>query len=231
MLFAKIISLQGNQVTLQLDDELNMDQLQRFANGKQPTAELTIQDERMISPDQRKKIFALIHDVSQFTGYDERDAEMVLKYRYYAKTGADSFSMSNCDVTTANQFLTFILDFCFEWDIPFRTKLWDSIIVDYHLTLQCIIHRKCVICGKHADLHHVDVLGNRKRNFTDHRKFRFLPLCRIHHQEAENIPALEFAQKYQVRGIKIPEDDLVMLGIMTRKQIIYWNKRYEMEGS
>lgn len=229
-MFAKIISLQGNQVTLQLDDELNMDQLQRFAAGKQPTAELIIQDERLISPDQRKKIFALIHDVSQFTGYDERDTEMVLKYRYYAKTGADSFSMSNCDMTTANRFLTFILDFCFEWDIPFRTKLWDSIPTDYHLAVQCLRYRKCVICGKPAEIAHYTAVGNRKRNHTDHRKFSFMSLCPECHKRQHQQGIKSFIYENHIKPVKLSETDLIRLHIMTRKQIDYWNQRYQMEG-
>ena len=218
-MFAKIISLQGNQVTLQLDDELNMDQLQRFANGKQPTAELLIQDERLISPDQRKKIFALIHDVSQFTGYDERDTEMELKYRYYAKTGADSFSMSNCDMSRANDFLTFILDFCFENNVPFRTKLWDSIPTDYHLAVQCLRYRKCVICGKPADVHHFTAVGNRSRKLVDHRKLWFMALCRSCHSSIHNMGSKQFMLKHHIKPVRLSDDDLIRLHIMTRKRM------------
>ena len=228
-MFGKLKAIKGDEITIKLDDELNIYRLQKFAANKQPTIELQLDDGRQISPDQRKKIFAMLRDMAMYTGYDIRDMEQWMKYFYYPKTGAESFSMSDCSMDQANKFLTFILDFCFENGIPFKTKTWDMIDVDYHLTLECIEHRKCIICGKHADLHHVDVLGNRSRKFTDHRKFRFLPLCRIHHQEAERTPALEFAQKYQIKGIQIPEDDLIKLHIMTKKQIKYWNERYERE--
>ena len=144
---------------------------------------------------------------------------MELKYLYYAKTGADSFSMSNCDMTTANQFLTFILDFCFEWDIPFRTKLWDSIPTDYHLAVQCLRYRKCVICGKPAEIAHYTAVGNRKRNRTDHRKFSFMSLCHDHHFQQHQMGVKSFVIKYHIKPIRLSDDDLIRLHIMTRKRM------------
>ena len=58
-MFGKLKAIKGDEITIKLDDELNMYRLKRFANHKQPTIELQLDDGRQISPDQRKKIFAI----------------------------------------------------------------------------------------------------------------------------------------------------------------------------
>lgn len=230
-MFGKLDKVSGNQILVTLDDELNLNRLRKFANGKQPIVELQVDDGRQISPDQRKKIFAMLHDMSSYTGYDIREMEQEMKYRFYAKTGADQFSMSDCSMTTANQFLTYLLDFCFENGIPFKTKTWDAIPTSPHLALQCLRHRKCVICGQHADIHHWTAVGNRSRKLVDHRKLYFMALCpEIHHKEFHDIGAASFFKKYHVKPIRLGEQDLIDLHIMTRSQMNYWNDQYSMEG-
>ena len=61
-MYGKLISTQGNVVKIQLDEELDINKLIKFANGKQPTVELLVDDGRHITPDQRKKIYALLGD-------------------------------------------------------------------------------------------------------------------------------------------------------------------------
>ncbi len=74
-MFGKLQGIKGDEVTIKLDDELNMYRLNRFASHQQPTVHLDIDDGRKISPDQRKKIFAMLRDMAIFTGYDVRDME------------------------------------------------------------------------------------------------------------------------------------------------------------
>lgn len=219
-MFGKLKAIKGDEVTIKLDDELNMYRLKQFANGKQPTIELAIDDGRQISPDQRKKIFAMLRDMAIYTGYDVRDMEQWMKYYYYAQSGAESFSMSNCSVDTANQFLTFILDFCFENDIPFKTKTWDMIPSDYHLAVMCLRHRKCIICGQpHSDIDHYTPVGRGSRKLVDHRKLYFECLCRKHHTERHQLGAKSFIEKYHIKPVRLSEDDLISLHIMTRKRM------------
>ena len=65
-MFGKLVGIQGNVLKIALDEDLNTLKVNRFANGKQPTVELEIADNRKISPDQRKKIFALIVLTDEF---------------------------------------------------------------------------------------------------------------------------------------------------------------------
>lgn len=86
---------------------------------------------------------------------------------------------------------------------------------EYYL-FECCRHRVCTICGKHADIHHVDVLGaGMNRNHVDHTKRHVMALCRIHHSEIEQIGAEEFSSKYHVPvdGIKLDKETLKRIGL------------------
>lgn len=208
-MFGKLQGIKGDEVTIKLDDELNMYRLNRFASHQHPTVYLDIDDGRKISPDQRKKIFAMLRDMEQW-----------IKYYYYAQTGSEAFSMADCSMDTANKFLTFILDFCFANDIPFKTKTWDQIPTDYHLAVQCLRYRKCVICGQpHSDIDHFTPVGRRNRALVDHRKLYFECLCRKHHTERHQLGAKSFIEKYHIKPVRLSEDDLISLNIMTRKRM------------
>ena len=50
-------------------------------------AELTVFDGRFITPEQRKKIYAMINDISTWTGYYPDELKEKMKYLYIEKTG------------------------------------------------------------------------------------------------------------------------------------------------
>ncbi|WP_242458518.1 putative HNHc nuclease [Weissella confusa] len=81
-------------------------------------------------------------------------------------------------------------------------------------------HRSCVVCGRPADVHHIDTVGmGNDRNLVDHREKHLIALCRVHHNEAHNIGWPAFEQKYHVKGIKLDPETLQRLGIMTFKRM------------
>lgn len=99
-LFGELISKHNDQVTLQLDGEIDAYKLDRFRNGKRPMFQLQLLDRRRISPDQRKKIYALIGDIANYTGYSiPQEMPGVMKWRYLTETGAEMFSLSSCSMT------------------------------------------------------------------------------------------------------------------------------------
>jgi len=59
--------------------------------------------------------------------------------------------------------------------------------------------KKCIICGKHADIHHLDAIGmgNNRKGYDDSNS-RKIGLCREHHSEAHAIGVLKFQQKYHL---------------------------------
>lgn len=219
-MFGKLTAIRGNQITVQLDNELNHYKLAKWANGGQPVVELQVEDGRSVSPDQRKKVFAMLNDMAHYCGYDSRDMEIEMKYQYYIQTGSEEFSMANCSMAKANEFLSFLLDFCFKFGIPFKTRTWDMIPDTYPKAMQCLKHRQCVICGKlHSDIDHFTPVGIGSRKLVDHRKLYFECLCREHHQERHQLGAKSFIEKYHIKPVRLNEKDLISLHIMTRKRM------------
>lgn len=217
----KLISVQGNKLTISVDDVFNLEKVIRLSDGKQPSVGLTIDDNRHISRDQQKKIFALIHDLCNYTGDEPKYWENEFKWRVQVTFGVDEFSLSDCSVTIGNYMILTILEFLFEENIPFRTKLWDSLESDYTRAIFSINYRKCVICGKpHADLAHYKAVGmGRNRRKIDERKMYFFSLCRECHQEQHRIGINNFMKKYHIKPIKLTDEQLVKYNILSKKRL------------
>ena len=208
-----------SDLVIRLTDGVNLQQLSRYANRKEPVVELDVADGRMISPDQRRKAYALIRDISEYTGYTREEAPAVMKTEYLIDTGENYFSLSDCSVETARLYISWLLDFCFEHDVPFATKTWDMIPSDYPLIMRCLKHRKCCICGKPADIDHVDGVqmgNNRKR--IDNRGRYFLPLCRIHHTQRHAIGLATFMNMYHIKPVKPDDATIKTLKLNTQAQ-------------
>ena len=177
--------------------------------------EIRVDDGRRISSDQRKKIYALIKDIADYTGHHPEYLKEHMKYDFMAKEDRDYFSLSNIDMTTARYFIEHLLEFCFEWSVPLASN---TVVlareINNYLYL-CLRYRKCAVCGKkHAHIHHVDAVGSgRNRNEVDHTKLRLIALCAEHHQETHTIGWQTFNAKYKVEGIKVNEKTIRKLGI------------------
>lgn len=188
-----------------LDDELSINRSTTLANGKRPTVELSVEDGRHITPDQRKKIYALMNDFCAYTGYVPEEAKAYFKSMVEGIFNVEPFSLSNCSVTTASYMITTILDFMFHEDIPFRTKIWDSLPSDFPRVAMCIRHKRCAICLKeHADIDHVTTIGmGRNRNTINHTGMYIEPLCRVHHTIRHAMGIKSFMQRYHLKPIKV----------------------------
>lgn len=227
--FGKLGKYSKHKLEIETDDELDISKISKYANGRQVSVSFDIEDGRRISPDQRKKLYALFDDYANWTGYspDEADillnysfitkdeAKQILKRAFILKCGYSYFSLSDCSMTYAQEFITWILDLFFDNDIPFKTKTWDMIPVDYHLTLKCLRYKKCVICGKTAQFAHVDGVGiGMDRTKVDHRKKFVLPLCYEHHHEQHTTHgAWQFARKYHLKPVKPDLETLRILKV------------------
>lgn len=169
--------------------------------------EVRLDDGRTISADQRKKIYATMRDISLWSGHTPDEVKALMKYDYIAKTGAGYFSLSDVDMSTAREFLEFLLEFCLEMDIPLGDTILNQSPDIARAIYACLVYKKCCLCGGKADLHHVDSVG-RGRNRKDivHAGMRVLPLCRKHHSEAHATGRDTFNEKYHVFGIKLDKD-------------------------
>lgn len=219
-LWGKITAVKGNQVVISLESAQELASLSLFTTEEQPQVVVNVQDERKLSVLQRKKAYALIAEIARWSGYIPEECKEWLKYYFTAETGTPYFSFSNADMTTAKDFITFLLDYAIRNHVPMKHSgltYQDDLEAYMYSSLK---YRSCVICGKHADVHHIQAIGmGNNRNTTDHRTKDLIALCREHHQEAHKLGWLTFKDKYHVTGVKLDAQTLNQLGIMTYKQM------------
>ena len=167
--------------------------------------ELRLDDGRMITAAQRRKAYATIKDIALYTGYLPEEAKEVMKYEYVSKTGRPYFSFADCSIETARIFIKFLMEFCLRNGIQLQGMPIDKDDDDDYINTYlacCIIYRRCCICGRDGEIHHVDALGmGADRKTIDDSKHRIMCLCRKHHTLAHNTVKEKFFNMYHVYGI------------------------------
>ena len=178
--------------------------------------EIRVDDGRRISSEQRKKIYALCRDISDYTGHDVEDLkENILKVGFMIKEDRDYFSLSDVDMTTARYFIEYILEFCFEWDVPLNEKTVALAREVNNYLYLCLRYRRCAVCGRYADIHHHENLVGMgmDRAKHNHEDSRYIALCRTHHTECHTIGHKTFENKYKLAAIKLNAQAIKELGI------------------
>lgn len=182
-------------------------------------AGIEVIDPRRARASQRRLFFALLHDIWLWSGQDETYLKAYFYSRYTAYTGGKVISLADdtrSTVTDARELLDDVIDFIFEYQVPVATSFNLLPRDEDHFQYECIKHRQCLICGQHADIHHVDELGmGRNRGHTDHTQFRLAALCREHHQEVHQTGLLAFCDRYHLTrvGIKVDQATLKRIGM------------------
>ncbi len=199
-MIGKIVNYDGETLTIQAEyyDSILLE------DRNVTEVEIRLKDGREISREQQKKVYALLRDIGDYTGYVGEDIKDIMKYDFIAKTGCDEFSLSDVDMTTARNFIEHLIEFCLINDIPCRDSLlsYTSDIGKY--VYLCLLHKKCCISGKRAELHHTDAVGmGRNRNEITHIGMRAMPLSRKYHNEVHTIGQAKFNEKYHIYGVKI----------------------------
>ncbi|MDR0905808.1 MAG: hypothetical protein LBN00_06510 [Oscillospiraceae bacterium] len=193
--------------------------------------EVRIDDGRTISSDQRRKTFALIHDITEFVSapmpaarkrenvemlrqmqllylIDRTDSEAVrrrLTYHFCELSQIDLFSLSDVDMTTAREFIDYLVELCVVHGIPCEDTLLNRCEDIGRYLYSCVANRRCCICGTRADIHHVDHVGLRDRHKIHNLGLRVQPLCREHHNEVGTIGQKSFDDKYHTESIALDE--------------------------
>lgn len=163
---------------------------------------LQLLDGRILSPDQRRKIYATLRDISWYTGYTPEETKEIMKYVHIEMTGSDYFSLADCSMTLAREFINTLTDFCLEYGVITSETLSDRTDDITTYLYQCIRHKKCAICGKPGEIHHWDAIGmgHDRRHYDDSRN-RKICLCRMHHTIAHQKGVKDFQRDYHVYGI------------------------------
>lgn len=173
-----------------------------FTDKRCRSAQIRLDDGRRITAEQRKKAYVTMNDIASYTGYLPEEQKEWLKYLHISRTGSDYFSLSDCSVDMAREFINTILDYALEEGIPL-SDLGVNRTDDIGKYLYfCIKHKKCAVCGKPGEIHHVDAIGmGRDRRKVDDSESRKICLCRTHHTIAHTKGMDRFEQMYHVYGI------------------------------
>lgn len=225
----KVVKMEGNIVTFELDEGVDIGELSRFSDGLQPSAEIKFDDNREITAEQRKKVYALFRDIAMKSGHNPIEIKDWMKFYYMAEYDEDYFSLSNCEKSVATNFISYLIEFCFKWGIPFKDKgIHMADDVSRYLWL-CLKYRVCCICGRKADVHHCDSVGmGNNRRLVNHGERFLMAICREHHQEVGEIGQVTFDEKYLIMGIKLNDEHLVEFGITTQKNVDRHRERSEL---
>jgi len=193
----------GTYFIVKVPNESLTDAVKKFSNNGILTGELRLDDGRTITSEQRKKAYATITDIAIYQmDLPIEPTKVLLKTMYRKKTGEKKFSLSNCSVSTARDFISYLIDFCLEWNIPLTDTLLDRTDDIGKAVYSSLKHKKCVLCGLEGEIHHYDTIGmGRNRNMFDDSSLRKICLCRRHHTEAHTIGVKTFEEKYHVYGI------------------------------
>lgn len=211
---AKILKVVDNQLILAPDADLSREIAKKHI-GK---VELRLNDGRAISNEQRKKIFAIVRDIAIWSGHEPEYIRAFLTWDFCLKSGVDAFSLSDVDMTTAKDFITYLINFCFYNDVPTKDTLLNQTDDIGKYLYMCLEHRKCAICNKPAEVHHVDRIGmGRDREKIVHVGLKAIALCREHHDEA-HLREKDLLKEYFVYGIKLDEYLCRCLNLNTKKR-------------
>lgn len=176
-------------------------------------AEMRFDDGRHISAEQRRKAYATIRDIADYTGYLPEEQKEWLKYLHIINTGCDYFSLSDCSMDTAREFINTILEYAISEGIPLSENAIERTDDIGRYLYYCIMNRKCAICGRPGEIHHEDAIGmGRDRSKVDDSEHRKICLCREHHTVAHQMGVERFRKMYKVYGIII-KDDVTPQGI------------------
>ena len=184
--------------------------LDRAINRRYSKVLIAFQDSRRISPEQRKKAYALIHEIADWIGDRPADVKQIMKleFRLHRMEGMAqrAFSLSNVDMNTAADFITYLIDFMIENHVPSSVPLYTLADDIDRYVYSCLVNKQCCVCGEcNADLHHCEGsrvgMGN-DRNEVHHLGRYVMPLCRKHHAEIHTAPERAFWEKYHLVPVK-----------------------------
>ena len=172
--------------------------------------EVRWQDKRLRSLEQIRKAFALMADIGKEQGESEKEvyAEQKLAFSMKEMDALNGmlFGLSTATMSEASMFIDFLIALIVEHGIATRDPLYKMCEDIQRYVYVCLLNKRCCVCGKPSDLHHVDAVGmGYNRDTKPQIGDRVLPLCRVHHQEWHGIGGTAFDQRYHVEPVRIDE--------------------------
>ncbi len=189
--------------------ELEQSHIDLLDNGYSLNAEVEVPDNKKMSIEQRKKIFAMCRDIELHWG----EPVEALRKRFQAEleimNGYERISLHDCSMKVARELIELIIAFMFHNQIPMRVETSKLLSGDQSMLYWATVNRNCVICGAPgSDLAHYEAVGRgMNRNKMNHYDKHVLALCRRHHNEQHAIGVKSFDDKYHLHNSWIKVDD------------------------
>lgn len=175
-------------------------------------------DPRPISDKQRKMCYALINEIAAWSGETRTSAKQSLKLDFLSQNiesiGERIFSLANAPMSLVAEFQRYLVDFCIEWEVPTKLPLYEYVDDIDAFVFKCVMTKRCVVCGKRADLHHCEKsrvgLGFNRDEIV-HEGREVITLCREHHTECHAMSEREFLNRYHLNGGVIADKSICRL--------------------
>lgn len=179
--------------------------------------EIILPDGRRITPRQRRKIYSILSEISDYINGQHETADVeetkeIMKWDFaLARMEGQErrlFSLSNVDETTARNFIDYLIEFCVKNNVPMKISPLEYCEDISKYIIACLYNRKCAICGKPADVHHCEgsrIGSGSNRDEVHHLGRKVLPLCREHHDAAHH-DEKGFIDKYHLQTIELDKD-------------------------
>jgi hypothetical protein len=205
-------------VAFLLDSDVDVDSLTKRSENGRMNAEIRFDDMRRISAKQRRKTYALIRDIAEFTGYIPEECKEIMKWYFMADTGYDYFSLSNVDMTTAKEFISWLIEFCLHHGIQLHEEAWRLAEDIQRYVYYCLANRICAVTGEHENVHIHHLTGSRvgmgrNRETISHEGLEIIPLRADIHQLFHQYGDEKMLIKYHLVGIKADKKVLKELGM------------------
>lgn len=188
--------------------ELEQSHIDLLENGYSLIAEVEVPDNKKLSIEQRKKIFALCRDIELHWGEPVESLRKRFQAELKIMNGYEEISLRDCSMRIASELIELIIAFMFHHQIPMRVETSKLLSGDKAMLYWATVNRNCVLCGEsNADLAHHYAIGrgaNRKK--MQHYDYEVLALCREHHSEQHNIGVKSFDEKYILQDSWIKVD-------------------------
>lgn len=212
----EVLSQKGDILGIKLLDELDTQEFEKNAHNGRFFAYLEPLIKGTTTDQQRKHWYALIKDISDYTG--DNKALIIMKMKYYFMMQEDypkepSLARNKMKIEDTNKLLQLVIDYCIENDIPLRNNYSDLMTDKQHFAMT--MKRICWVCNKpNGEIAHYESVGmGRSRDKIDHTKHKFMCLCRQHHNEQHQIGMDTFLSKYKLVPINLSKENIKELGL------------------
>lgn len=228
MINGRIVGRQHNGDIIVRPDQDSIQDVEAMIKRRQMLITMEQFDTDRVTPGQKKIAHALINDINSYSNNDPLYlAENDLKFKFCISANYPSypmFSLANCSKRLASLFISFLVEYCFKYDIPFDGK---ELHLQFNLSRMMFlsaVHNRCFATQalrKDATLHihHVNAIGRGKRASSDHRGRYYMILRAELHQEIHELGYWRFCDKWHCGAVKLSDEQLINMHLMSQTQM------------